>query len=95
MVSLIFITQTGVLSFRMSLNLVIIAFISTVIGGMDSLFGAAAGGFLVGVMSTALQTVLPDDYKLTRDAFVFGFVILVLIFRPQGLIVTKAVRERV
>ena len=94
-VSLIFITQTGVLSFRMSLNLVIIAFISTVIGGMGSLFGAAAGGFLVGVMSTTLQTVLPDDYKLTRDAFVFGFVILVLIFRPQGLIVTKAVRERV
>lgn len=94
-VSLIFITQTGILSFRMSLNLVIVAFISTVIGGIGSLVGAAAGGFLVGVASVVLQTVLPDDYKLTRDAFVFGFVVLVLIFRPDGLIVTRAVRERV
>jgi branched-chain amino acid transport system permease protein len=94
-VSLIFITQTGILSFRMSLNLVIVAFVSTVIGGIGSLVGAAAGGFLVGVASVVLQTVLPDDYKLTRDAFVFGFVILVLIFRPEGLIVTRAVRERV
>ncbi len=94
-VSLIFITQTGVLSFRMSLNLVIVAFVATVIGGMGSLVGAAVGGFVVGVGSVVLQTVLPDELKLMRDAFVFGFVILVLFFRPQGLIVTSASRERI
>ena len=94
-VSLIFITQTGVLSFRMSLNLVIVAFVATVIGGMGSLIGAAVGGFVVGVGSVVLQTVLPDELKLMRDAFVFGFVILVLFFRPQGLIVTSASRERI
>ena len=94
-VSLIFITQTGILNYRMSISLVIVAFVSTVIGGMGSLVGAAAGGFLVGIASVVLQAVLPQELKLTRDAFVFGAVILILLFRPQGLVVTRAARERV
>jgi branched-chain amino acid transport system permease protein len=94
-VSLIFITQTGILNYRMSISLVIVAFVSTVIGGMGSLVGAAAGGFLVGIASVVLQAVLPQELKLTRDAFVFGAVILILLVRPQGLVVTRAARERV
>lgn len=94
-VSLVLVTQTGILSHQMSLNLVIVAFVATVIGGMGSLVGAATGGFLVGVASVVLQTMLPDDLKLVREAFVFGFVILVLVFRPQGLIVSRAVKERI
>ncbi|MBM3516604.1 MAG: branched-chain amino acid ABC transporter permease [Alphaproteobacteria bacterium] len=94
-VSLIYISQTGMLSFRMSLQLVMVAFIATVIGGMGSLVGAAVGGFVVGIASVALQAVLPEDAALMRDAFIFGFVILVLMIRPQGLIITRAARQRV
>lgn len=94
-VSMLLIVQTGTLDIRMGLMPVIFAFFATVIGGMGSLVGAALGGFLVGVASVLLQSYLPDGLRPFRDAFVFGLVIVILLVRPRGLIVTGAARERV
>lgn len=94
-VSLLLIVQTGTLDIRMGLMPVIFAFFATVIGGMGSLVGAALGGFLVGVASVLLQSYLPDGLRPFRDAFVFGLVIIILLVRPKGLIVTGAAKERV
>lgn len=94
-VSLLLIVQTGTLDMRMGLMPVIFAFFATVIGGMGSLAGAALGGFLVGVASVLLQAYLPVELRAFRDAFVFGLVIVILLVRPQGLIVIGAARERV
>jgi len=94
-VSLLLIVQTGTLDIRMGLMPVIFAFFATVIGGMGSLLGAALGGFLVGVASVLLQSYLPDGLRPFRDAFVFGLVIIILLVRPKGLIVTGAAKERV
>ena len=94
-VSLLLITQSGVLSVQMGLGVVMVAFVATVIGGMGSLVGAVVGGFVVGCASGVLQAILPDSMKQMREAFVFGFVILLLLVRPQGLVVTSATQERV
>ncbi|HEV7250332.1 MAG TPA: branched-chain amino acid ABC transporter permease [Shinella sp.] len=94
-VSLLLTIQTGTLDLRMGLMPVVYAFFATVIGGMGSLPGAALGGFVVGVASVLLQTYLPADLRPFRDAGVFGLVILILLVRPQGLIVTSAAKERV
>ncbi|MDP9588809.1 UNVERIFIED_ORG: branched-chain amino acid transport system permease protein [Shinella zoogloeoides] len=94
-VSLLLTIQTGTLDLRMGLMPVVYAFFATVIGGMGSLPGAALGGFLVGVASVLLQTYLPADLRPFRDAGVFMMVILILLVRPQGLIVTSAAKERV
>jgi branched-chain amino acid transport system permease protein len=94
-VSLLLITQSGVLSVTMGLGVVMVAFVATVIGGMGSLLGAVVGGFVVGCASGILQVLLPDSMKQMREAFVFGVVILILLVRPQGLVVTRAVQERV
>ena len=94
-VSLLLTIQTGTLDLRMGLMPVVYAFFATVIGGMGSLPGAALGGFLVGVASVLLQTYLPADLRPFRDAGVFTLVILILLVRPQGLIVTSAAKERV
>ncbi|UOA16929.1 branched-chain amino acid ABC transporter permease [Sulfitobacter dubius] len=94
-VSLLLVVQTGTLDTRMGLMPVIFAFFATVIGGMGSLPGAALGGFIVGFVSVALQAFLPPDLRAFRDAFVFMLVIGFLLFRPQGLIVNRAARERV
>lgn len=94
-VSLLLIVQTGTLDMRMGMMPVIYAFFATVIGGMGSLPGAALGGFLVGVVSVLLQAYLPVEIRPFRDAFVFTLVILILLVRPQGLIVTGAAKERV
>ena len=94
-VSLLLVTQSGVLHFGMGVQLVLFAFIATVIGGMGSLPGAALGGFLVGTVSVALQVLLPFELRLNRDAFVFLMVIIVLLVRPGGLLQGRAAKERV
>ncbi len=64
----------------------LIAFIATVIGGMRSLVGAVVGGYVLGVMTVAINLLLPQDFLEYREAFTFTLVILILLFRPQGLI---------
>jgi branched-chain amino acid transport system permease protein len=94
-VSLLFVSQTGALSYVMGVPLMLFAFIATVIGGMGSLVGAVVGGFAVGFIASMLQAYLPDDLRSFRDAFVFTIVILILLFRPAGLIPTKALVQRI
>ena len=94
-VSCLIVVQTGVEQPRMGLQLVIIAFVGTVIGGLGSLSGAALGGFLVGAVTIMLQAFLPPDLRAFREAFVFIAVALVLLFRPQGLIPARGLKERI
>lgn len=94
-VSVLFISQSGFLTPRMGLQLVVIAFVGTVIGGLGSLVGAAAGGFLVGATTVFLQAVLPPDLRQLREAFVYLVVIVILLLRPQGLFPAAGLRERV
>jgi branched-chain amino acid transport system permease protein len=94
-VSILFVSKTGVLDFRMGVPLAIAGFVGTVIGGMGSLVGAVLGGFFLGVASTLLQALLPEQLRPARDAFLYGLVILVLWVRPQGLFVAGGTGERV
>lgn len=94
-ISLLFVIQTGSLDIRMGMMPTVYAFFATVIGGIGSLPGAVLGGYIVGILSVFLQAYLPDEARAFRDAGVFGIVILILLLRPQGLIVTSAAKERV
>ncbi len=62
------------------------AFVATVIGGFGSIPGAVLGGFILGFAEIMLVSLLPDDLTKYRDAFVFGALILILLFRPQGIL---------
>ena len=94
-IGLILASQTGTADIQMGAAVMLMAFIATVIGGLGSLSGAVLAGFLLGGASVVMQTVLPIDARPFRDAFVYGAVILVLIFRPQGLIAARGTKERV
>jgi branched-chain amino acid transport system permease protein len=94
-IALIFSSQTGTLDIQMGASVMLMAFIATVIGGLGSLPGAVLAGFLLGAASVVMQVVLPIDARAFRDAFVYGAVILVLLFRPQGLIAARGTKERV
>jgi branched-chain amino acid transport system permease protein len=61
----------------------LLAFIIVIVGGMGSLPGALLGGVLIG-MSEAMAGILLQPSLKT--AFSFGLLILVLLFRPQGLL---------
>jgi branched-chain amino acid transport system permease protein len=94
-IALILGSQTGTANIMMGANVMLMAFIATVIGGMGSLAGAVLAGFLLGAVATVMQVILPPDARAFRDAFVYGAVILVLIFRPQGLLSARGTKERV
>ncbi len=73
----------------------LIAFIATVIGGMNSLVGAVVGGFAYGLLFNALSILLPASLISYRDAFMFAIVILFLLLKPEGLIRGNYTEERV
>jgi branched-chain amino acid transport system permease protein len=94
-VSLYVVAQGGSVSYKMGVNMVLVAFVASVIGGIGSLPGAALGGFLLGIASVSLQAFLPEAWRPYRDAFVFLLFIAFLMWRPQGLLARRADRERV
>lgn len=94
-VALILVTQTGVADVRMGGPVMLVAFIATVIGGMGSLPGAVAAGFLLGAASVILQAFLPLEARPFRDAFLYSLVIGCLLLRPQGLFALSGAKPRV
>ena len=95
-VTAIFVTvQGGTLSPGMGVQLALVGFVSTIIGGMGSLTGAVLGGYFIGVVTVLLQFGLPLEMRPYREAFVFASVIMVLLARPQGLFRGAEARERV
>ncbi|MDR0807557.1 MAG: branched-chain amino acid ABC transporter permease [Gemmobacter sp.] len=72
----------------------LIAFIATVIGGMRSLPGAVLGGYLLALIVTTLNYALPADLLKFKDAFTFSLVILILLWRPDGLLKGPASGQR-
>jgi len=94
-VAILFAAQTGIASPAMGLQLALVGFVATVIGGMGSLSGAVLGGLAVGAVTVFLQAALPADLRIFREAFVYAVVIAVLVLRPQGLFRGAAARERV
>jgi branched-subunit amino acid ABC-type transport system permease component len=86
--------QTGSVSPTIGVNVVLFAFIATVLGGMGSLPGAVVGGFSIGALTVALQATLPIELRPYRDAFVFAAVLAALVVRPQGLVPSRSVAAR-
>ena len=60
------------------------AFVVIVLGGMGSVTGTVAASFLLALAETVLLSSV--GYVLPRDAIAFLVLILVLMFRPQGLL---------
>ena len=62
------------------------AFVAAVLGGIGNIPGAMLGGMLIGLMETALSATAYSTY---RDAVAFGVLILILLFRPAGILGTS------
>jgi branched-chain amino acid transport system permease protein len=73
----------GVNDFFMGFVAGIKAFTAAVLGGIGSLPGAMLGGILIGLIEAIWSAYFSAEYK---DVAAFGVLVLVLIFRPTGLL---------
>lgn len=61
------------------------AFIAAVLGGLGSMTGAVAGGYIMAVLEVFFSGYLPRGVGSYQTAFTFLVLILVLLVRPNGL----------
>ncbi|MET3580324.1 branched-chain amino acid transport system permease protein [Mesorhizobium robiniae] len=83
----------GSVHFFMGFIMGLKAFTAAVIGGIGSVPGAMLGGLLLGLLE-AFGSSLPFVGSEWRDVFVFGALILFLVFKPTGIL-GRSIVERV
>jgi branched-chain amino acid transport system permease protein len=66
------------------------AFVAAILGGIGNIPGAALGGLLLGTVETFVAGSALSTYK---DAIAFALLILILLFRPAGLLGRRTVEK--
>jgi branched-chain amino acid transport system permease protein len=61
----------------------LIAFTAAVMGGIGNLQGAVLGGFIIGIIQQISDNRIGGDWT---PAIVFAYLVLIMVFRPQGLL---------
>lgn len=82
--------QYGSTIFYIGFQLGLIAFTAAVLGGIGNLVGAMLGGVVIGIIQ-ALSSLIPDSVlphggDAWYNAIIFAILILILVFRPSGLL---------
>ncbi len=62
------------------------AFSAAILGGIGSIPGAVAGGFMIGIIESLGAGYISSGY---RDAYAFIIMIIILVFRPSGILGAK------
>jgi branched-chain amino acid transport system permease protein len=96
-VAVLLTVQTPFVQPDFALEDTIVVLVGVVVGGIDRLWTATLGGFLIGFASGVINGVLPTDKTVYLPSAVFALVILVLLLRPAGLFAwgRRAAAERV
>ena len=80
---MMFLMYYGVVDFFIGFLAGLKAFTAAVLGGIGSLPGAMLGGLLIGLIEVFWAAYFSSEYK---DVAAFSILVLVLIFRPTGLL---------
>lgn len=82
--------QYGSTFFYIGFQLGLIAFTAAVLGGIGNIVGAMLGGLVVGIIESLAAlipgTILPHGGAAWANAIIFGILVLILVFRPSGLL---------
>jgi branched-chain amino acid transport system permease protein len=74
--------ERGTLSFNIGWRLLLLIFAGVILGGIGSVYGAMAGGIVIGIASRLSLVWIPSDFARVAA---FTVMILVLLYRPEGL----------
>jgi branched-chain amino acid transport system permease protein len=80
----------GVIDFYIGFLAGLKAFTAAVLGGIGSVPGAMMGGFILGLIEVFWSAYISGEYK---DVAAYSILVLVLIFRPTGLLGTPEVEK--
>lgn len=75
----------GSVMFNMGFIAAIKGFTAAVIGGLGNVYGALAGGFVLAMTEVMISAYVPDGGAY-KNVVTFAFLILCLVFRPQGIL---------
>jgi len=70
------------------------AFTAAVLGGIGSIPGAMLGGMFLGIVEAVGPAVLGISFQL-KDVIAFSILVLILIFRPSGILGEVLSEEKV
>jgi branched-chain amino acid transport system permease protein len=84
-------SHVGQINFFIGFVVGIKAFTAAVLGGIGSIPGAVLGSLILGLTESFATGYISSDYE---DVFAFSLLVLILIFRPSGLL-GKATSEKV
>lgn len=76
------ILERGVISFNFGWRLLLFIFSGVILGGIGSVYGAIGGGIIIGIASRIALVWIPSGFPRVAA---FGVMILVLLYRPEGL----------
>ena len=91
--SVIYALYNGSIGFQLGYRAGMDAFTAAVLGGIGNLPGAVLGGVVIGLVRSAIETLVPNGSQWSSTV-VFAVLIVVLVFRPTGLL-GSPLREKV
>jgi branched-chain amino acid transport system permease protein len=85
--------QNGNINFRMGFLAGLKAFTAAVLGGIGNIQGAVLGGLVLGLVEAMATQYIPGQFGGTpwKDVWAFALLIIVLVFRPEGLLGARVV----
>ncbi|UTF52926.1 branched-chain amino acid ABC transporter permease [Natronosalvus rutilus] len=78
----LYVLERGTIEFNIGWFLLLFIFAAVILGGIGSIYGAIAGGFVIGFVHEMSLIWIPSDFNA---AAAFVIMILVLLYRPQGI----------
>ena len=87
--------QVGTVGFKMGFLAGIKAFTAAVLGGIGNIAGAVLGGFVLGIVEVMATQYVPGRFGggAWKDVWAFVVLIVILVFRPQGLLGERVVNR--
>jgi branched-chain amino acid transport system permease protein len=83
-------SHIGQINFYIGFIAGIKAFTAAVLGGIGSIPGAVLGGFILGLTESFATGYVSSDYE---DVFAFSLLVLILIFKPSGLLGKEEIQK--
>ena len=74
--------NVGIIDFNMGFDIIMMATVAMIIGGLGNVGAAAAGGFVLGLVQNVAIWKIESRWQM---AISFGILVIMLLFRPSGL----------